>query len=245
MTLAVVGVVWLYWELESLLGLWQGYRGLFDRYPYWVPRSLRSVLEIALILAAVCLLHRLGPALGLRELGWRGPARRAFGVMSLAVAPMWLVFALTTPANPDVSVPAALYLAFLSPLAEETAFRGFFFGQLWLRAGWGLWPALAVSSAVFGYAHAESADSLSEATGLFLLTGFGAAVFAWLFARWRTLAAPLALHALMNLAWSVWSVGDSALAGWMPLCLQIGTAALAVVLTFRATHRRPPANGPR
>ncbi len=233
--MAVVFLV--YWELETLLGLTTAYRGLFERFDYWAPRSLRSLLEILLVLGAVCLLHRMGPGAGLRELGWRRPALVALGVMAAAVAPMWIVFALTMPPNPEFRPPEVLYLALLSPLAEETVFRGFAFGQLWRRAGWGLWPALVVCALAFGYGHADDAGSLAEGAGLLLLTGFGAGVFSWLYARWGTLAAPVALHVLMNLAWSVWSVGDSALAGWMPFALQIGTAVLAILLTLWASRR--------
>lgn len=235
---AVVGVVFLvYWQLEDVLRLASGYRGLFDEYGFWVPRSLLSLVEILLVLVAVCLLHRLGPWSGLRELGFRGPASRALGLMALAVAPMWIAFGVGMRANPEFALGETLYLALLSPLAEETVFRGFAFGQLWRRAGWRLWPALVVCALVFGYAHAESAGGLSEMAGLFLLTGLGAAVFTWLFARWGGLVAPLTLHVLMNLAWNVWSVGDSALAGWMPFAFQLLTVALAVLFTVWASRR--------
>lgn len=221
-----------YWYLESLLSLFNGYRSLFDEVGFWLPRSLLAVLEVVLVWAIVCGLHRRRPAAGALELGLGGPWPAAIGWMALAVAPMWLFFAFTQPLAADARVGEVAYLALLSPFAEEVVFRGFAFGQLHRRAGWGLWPALIATSLLFGYGHAEDAGSLAEAVGLMLLTGFGAGVFAWLYARWRTLAAPIALHVLMNLAWNVWSVGESAIAGWVPFAFQMLTALLAIVSTI-------------
>jgi len=232
----VLAVFVAYWFLEELLVLVPGYRGLFDRFEYYVPRSLLSVAEIALVLLAVCWLHRLGPPSGLRELGLRSPAARAGGFGLVATAPMWLVFAATHDFAPD-PVPELLYGSLLSPLAEELVFRGFLFGQLWRRAGWGLWPALAVSSLAFGYGHAEDAARLTEGLGLLAVTALGAAIFAWLYSRWGTLVAPLALHVLMNASWGLWQVGDGALAGWVPFALQLTTVTLAIVLTLMAAKR--------
>lgn len=241
-TVAVIVVFALYWHLERLLAWIPGYRELFDRFEYYVPRSLLSVTEIALVALAVGLLRRTGPLRALGELGLRPPAARAAGWALVAVAPMALVFALTHELAPDPA-PELLYGSLLSPLAEEIVFRGFLFGQLWRRAGWGLWPAIAVSSLAFGYGHAEDAGGLVEGLGLLLLTGAGAAVFAWLYARWDTLAAPLALHVLMNLCWGLWQVGDGALAGWVPFALQATTVVLAIVLARKLGVRAESAAG--
>lgn len=235
-TAAVAVVFALYWHLERFLELVPGYRELFDRFEYYAPRSLLSAAEIALVVLAVCLLHALGPLRALAELGLRAPAARAAGLALAATLPMALVFALTHELAPDPA-PEILYGSLLSPLAEELVFRGFVFGQLWRHAGWGLWPSIAVSSLAFGWGHAEDAASLVEGLGLLLLTGLGAAIFAWLYSRWGTLVAPLALHVLMNLCWSLWRVGDGALAGWFPFALQLTTVALALALTWLAGRR--------
>ncbi|MDX1501385.1 MAG: CPBP family intramembrane glutamic endopeptidase [Thermoanaerobaculia bacterium] len=232
----VLAVFLVYWFLEDLLSLLPGYRGLFDRYEYWVPRSLRSAAEVALVLAAVCWLHRAGAAAGFRELGLRRPVLRPLALGLVAVAPMAVVFGWTHAFAPD-PLPEILYLSLLSPLAEELVFRGFLFGQLWRTARWGMWPALLASSAAFGLGHALDADTLVEAAGLMGLTGLGAAIFAWLYARWGSLAAPIALHVLMNLCWGLWQVGDGALAGWVPFALQLTTVALAIGLTVVAGRR--------
>lgn len=221
----------VYWFLEDLLKLVPGYSGLFESFEYYVPRSLLALAEITLMVAAVCRLHRMGPVRGAGELGIGPPAFRAAGFGVAATAPMWGVFAATHEFSPD-PLPELFYLSFLSPVAEEVVFRGFVFGQLWRRAGWGLWPAIAVSSLLFGYGHAEDAGTLLEGFGLLALTGLGAAVFAWLYSRWRTLVAPIALHVLMNLSWSLWQVGEGALAGWGPFALQMTTVVLAITLTL-------------
>lgn len=234
-TLVVLGVLVLVFEIERLL-LWiPGYREMFDAWGYAVPRSLRSLVEIGVVLAVVCGLHRAGPVRGLRELGFRGPALRAAGFALLSVAPMVIVFAFAYPVASSLQPFEVLFLAFLAPVAEEAVFRGFGVGQLWKAAGWPLAPAIAVPAALFGYSHAQGSESLAGGLGLFALTAVGAVAFAWVFVRWRTLVAPIGLHVLMNLCWNVWQVGESALAGWVPFALQATVVVLAIVLTLRWT----------
>lgn len=233
---AVLAVFLAYWFVEDLLRLVPGYLELFERFEYYVPRSLRSVAELVLIVAAVCAIHRTGPRAAVRELGLGPPVAAAIVFGLAATAPMGLTFAITHPFAPD-PLPEVLYLALLSPVAEEVAFRGLLFGQLWRRARWGLWPALVVSSVVFGLGHADDASTLTEALGLLALTGLGAGIFAWVYSRWGTLVAPIALHVLMNLCWSLWQVGDGALAGWVPFALQMTTVVLAIALTLLASRK--------
>jgi CAAX protease family protein len=233
----VLAILVLVSYVERLLLLVPGFRGLFDTYGYVVPRSLRSLVEIAIVLATVCLLHRLGAARGLAELGFRGPVLLPFGLGLAATAPMILVFAIAYRLTPELHWGEVVYLSLLSPLAEEAVFRGFAVGQLERRAGWPFWIAAIVPAALFGYGHAEGATSIAAAAGLFALTAVGALVFAWLFAMWGTLLAPLTLHVLMNLCWNVWQVGEGALAGWVPFVLQVTTVGLAIGLTAAAAVR--------
>ncbi len=232
----ILAVLAAYWFLEDLLKLVPGYLELFDRYEYYLPRSLRSIAEIALVVSAVGFLHRQGPLPAVVELGLRPPAAAAAAFGLVATMPMWLTFSVTHAFRPD-PLPELLYLAVLSPVAEEIVFRGFLFGQLWKRAGWGPWTSLAVSSLAFGLGHAEDASTWTEGLGLLALTGLGAAIFAWIYWRWGTLLAPIALHVLMNLCWGLWQVGDGPLAGWVPFALQLTTVVLAIALTLLASRR--------
>jgi membrane protease YdiL (CAAX protease family) len=234
-SVVILSVLLLAFEVERLLVLVPGYREMFDAWGFAVPRSLRSLVEIALVLLAVCCLQRIGLRRGLRELGFEGPVLPALGFAFLAISPMALVFAMAYPLAATFRPFEVFYLAVLSPIAEEAVFRGFAVGQLLRRAGWPLAAAVLLPAALFGYGHARDSDSLAAWLGLFALTGVGAVAFAWLFLRWRTLAAPIGLHVGMNLCWNIWQVGESALAGWVPFALQATVIVLAIVLTLKWT----------
>jgi membrane protease YdiL (CAAX protease family) len=150
----------------------------------------------------------------------------------LAALPLWAVFSLTLPVAQGVDPWAVLYLAGLSPLAEETVFRAFAYGQL-RRLGWGFWWAVLVPAAVFGLVHLRPDQSPAQMAGVFLITAVGGLLFSFVYERWgRDLWAPFAVHAAMNLAWQLFAVGESAFAGWLPTVMQAVVAILAVALTL-------------
>ncbi|MBW3563103.1 MAG: CPBP family intramembrane metalloprotease [Acidobacteria bacterium] len=154
-------------------------------------------------------------------------------VTVLAVLPMWGVFALTTPVATNISVAAALYLAVISPFAEEVVFRGFAFRQLYRHAAFGFWPSVFVTSIVFSLVHLETGSSAGQLIGIAAITFVGGGFFAWLFMRWGdNVFAPFVIHSLMNLTWQVFSVGETAFAGWLPTVMQGSVLVLAFVLTL-------------
>ncbi len=74
-----------------------------------------------------------------------------------------------------------------APLTEELFFRGLIFGGL-LR--WGVWPAAAISSLVFGAAHFDPGSMIP-----FTLIGL---TMCWLYWRRGCLADSIAFHLLFN-----------------------------------------------
>lgn len=214
------------------------YRHLYDHHPFFVPETLKSVLEIALAVVTVALLHRLAARETLREVGVRRPSGRMIGLMIVASLPMWIVFAATSSVARDFAPLAAAYLAGLSPLAEEIVFRGFAFGQLYRRGSLGFWPSVLVTAAIFSVVHIEKGTSLGSVAGIAAITFVGGAFFAWLFDRWGNIWAPFVVHALMNLAWQVFAVGETAFAGWLPTAMQVVVVVLAIVLSLRFGPRR-------
>ena len=230
--LLILAVFWIASRLQEVAVRVPGYRELYESHPFYLPEGLRSLAEIALVVVAVMALRRLGMTGSLRELGalrrpWPG---LVFGM--LAALPMWAVFAVTMPVARDLDLWAVVYLAGLSPLAEEAVFRGFAFGQL-RRLGWGFWWAVLVPAVVFALAHLRPEQSGSEMLGVFLITGVGGLLFSFVYERWdRSLWTPFALHAAMNLAWQLFAVGESAFAGWLPTAMQAVVAVAAVALTL-------------
>lgn len=226
-------------RLQILLVRVPPYRDLYDRFPFFVPESFKSGLQILLALVAILLMHRVALAGAIGELGIRRPTRKMIGITALATLPMWLVFAFTTPFATDVSLGSVLYLAVLSPFAEEVVFRGFAFRQLYRRASLGFWPSVLLTSVVFSVVHLQKASSVGQVVGIAVITFLGGAFFAWLLVRWdENLFAPFIVHALMNLAWQIFSVGESAFAGWLPTVLQASVLVLAVTLTLLAQGSR-------
>lgn len=140
---AAVSVVFIAadWLQETLL-LLAPYKGLYQRFPFYVSEGLKSLLQCGMVILAVSLLNRTSFAGSLRELGlWRSPQIGLLFAFA-ATLPLWIV------------------LAVVSPLAEEMVYRGLAFGQLRRRAGWGFWPAALLPAAIFGWGHAEGIDDL-------------------------------------------------------------------------------------
>ena len=238
------------WVARPLLGLVPGWRRSMEAlrgFDPLAPNAVLAAIEVLLAWLLVFVVLRLAPegTEGRRgPLAWLGltasplPALRVIG---LAVLPAYLVFALTQPLNRAVVGFGVLYLAFIGPFAEEVVFRGVAFGLLRRVAGWPFWAAAGMPAVVFGLGHANpfhGAPSLDEIM-TFAITATGAVIFAWLYERWRfDLWVPFLLHALMNLAWSLFRVGDGAFAGWLPLVMQVTTVTLAILLSIHATKRR-------
>jgi membrane protease YdiL (CAAX protease family) len=112
-----------------------------------------------------------------------------------------------------------------APIAEETFFRGFFFGAL--RNWRGVWPAAIITGLVFGAVHAGSYSAAYLPPLAFL-------GFALCLVRWRTdsLYPCIALHAMNNgLAFAVlrhwiwWQVALTMLAA----LLAVGAVVLGAV----------------
>lgn len=220
-------------RMQSVAARIPGYRELYDRFPFYVPEGLRSLAEIALVVLVAAAVHRLGPGGVLREIGLLHRPFRGLVFAMLAALPLWAVFAATMPLASGIDPWAVAYLAGLSPLAEEVLFRAFAFGQLRRRLGWGFWWAALVPALVFGLVHLRPGQGPGRMAGIFLITAAGALLFSFVYERWGwDLWAAWGLHAVMNLAWNLFQVGDSAFAGWLPTAMQAVTAGTAVALTL-------------
>jgi len=222
----------LTFNAQSILRHFGFYRALYRQFPFYVPGTLRTFLEVLLILGALYIVHRLGPRRSLRELYLAGPVLPGLLFGFVVALPMLLGFALTRRPAPDLSLANVSFLAVFFPLAEEIQFRGYAIGQLYRRAGWSSWLAILFVAIFFGLGHIEKGQSFSQMAGLFLLTGLGGATFSWLLIKWQSLWVPFSIHMFMNLWWEVFSVSRTALGGWFPLALQIITAILAIMGTL-------------
>jgi membrane protease YdiL (CAAX protease family) len=150
-----------------------------------------------------------------RAVGWMALAYLAYGMLSAVWAQLVHTHEkdnLPTSLGVDEStvalVAVCVLVTVIAPLAEETFFRGYFFGAL--RNWRGPWPAALLTGAVFGAIHAGSAPAV-------FLVPLGVFGVALCIVRWQTgsLLPCIALHATNNaLAFGVaesWTAGQTLL----------------------------------
>ncbi len=203
---------------------------------------LGNALWFGLPFLGLFLAHGMRPLSALAELGLRGSPRDALAVALFSSAPMVATFALTCKLNSHISWPYLLLIAAIAPVAEEVLFRGYFFKQLYRRAGWSFWTAIGVSAALFGLVHAHHVfgQGGTRLVAEVAITAAGGAFFAWLLVQWNdNLWVPIGAHAAMNFWWEVFDVDSTAIgtrAGNVARLLFIGTAIAMTI--YRAKRLR-------
>ena len=241
-TLAVLTVVNY---AHEILSSFSAYQDLHRTYSFYFAESVDKIAGVILCCLAVWLMRRTGLRGICRELGLSNitVTATAFGVgVSL---PMLLGFAISRGLTPHIDPLALLFLTVFSPIVEEIEFRGFGVRQLQRGTGWPFWAVVWPSAVLCGYGHVEQGQSWIEMAGLFLLTGTGGVVFAWLVYRWQTLWVAVVLHICVNLWWGLFSVSKNAVGGWLPFALQTLTILLAILGTVYFTRSQIAAGIPR
>jgi len=239
-SLAVLAVLLLVgYFFADLFSQLPGYGQMQESFGFWFGPSLRSIAEILIVVAALMVLQRAGAGFVLDRLGISSPPLPAFIFGIAAVVPLYVVFGFTMPLASETSFVAIAYLALLGPMAEEVLFRGFAFGELRRLVRLPFWAAALLPAVAFGLAHIGDGDTPVEIAGIFAITAAGGLFFSWLYEKWDyNIWVPIAVHVMMNLAWNIFEVGDSAFAGWLPTVMQVTTLILAIVLTLYWTPTR-------
>jgi membrane protease YdiL (CAAX protease family) len=148
----------------------------------------------------------------------------AFGVLLFAGA-KW------TPQPAD----SLLIFGVIGPFVEEVLFRGFLFRQMRRWAGAPFWVAAILASLLFGAGHFEQGDSFANAVMNSAITFAGGVLFCWLTERWGSIWPGFAIHAGLNLLWSVYTLGNNAVGGEMGNIARIATIVVGIALTRRLT----------
>ena len=174
---------------------------------------------------------RLGLAAGWKEGLWYG---------FLFTLPMLLGFAVIgKPTFSAWSIELVIVSSLLPGFFEELYYRGFIFGELFKRAGWGFFLAAAFNGLVFGLGHIWQGNSIEETIGIFFVTFAGAAWFAWLYVEWRNnLWLPITLHVLMNLYWTLFEIESNALGGVGGNVFRAMTIAISIIYTLGRRQAR-------
>jgi len=193
---------------------------------------------IFLVLAVVAVaIARGGLRAGLLELGIAASPLRPLLFGLAATAPAAIGFALTAHVSAAFTGRELVLLCAYFPFIEEVLFRALAFGQLYRRAGWNFWAAALAPAVCFALAHASQGAKIGEIAGIMAITGLGAVVLSYFFVRFGwNIWAPVALHALLNTWWTVFTVNQNALGGASDNIFRFGSLALAIVLVLAAAR---------
>lgn len=212
------------------------FRQFYGSHPWQLGETVWKASWILLSLTGVLLAHRLSLRRSLGELGLASGFVPAASAAALATIPM-LALGLSFPLNPKLSFLGIWMTAIVSPLAEETLFRGYLFRQLYQRSGLPFFVAALASMVPFAWGHfgqaSRAGQGLSGEALVLAITGSGAILFAWCLLRWGfNLWFVVALHAGMNLWWYVFAVDETAVGGWAGNVARVLTVMLAITLTL-------------
>lgn len=152
---------------------------------------------------------------------------------TITVSPMLISSAFLGEFSKNTNLFLILKTTFFAGLFEELLFRGFLFGILFRKLGWGFIPASLLGAMFFGLGHLYQGSTLFETLGIFAITAMGAAWFSWLYIEWNNnLWIPIFLHSFMNLSWVLFEVSDNALGSINTNFFRIITIALSIIITI-------------
>lgn len=157
----------------------------------------------------------------------------------ITVSPMFISSASIGKIGEELSIGPLLHKTVVAGFMEELFFRGFLFGILFRKLGWGFIPASILGALIFGLGHIYQGSTLLETTSIFFITAMGAVWFAWLYIEWdNNLWVPIFLHTFMNLSWILFTVSDTALGGITTNIFRVVTIASTVLITIYYHKKR-------
>ncbi|MGO3183934.1 MAG: lysostaphin resistance A-like protein [Aequorivita sp.] len=169
----------------------------------------------------------------LSNLGLNYNPIKPFSIALLFSLPMLAGGLLFFELNKDISVPNIIAGTIVAGFVEELFYRGFLFGQLYKYTKLGFISSIFIGAIIFATGHLYQSQNSFELIGIFLITFMGAILFAWLYVEWNyNLWIPIFLHTLMNLAWHLYEMDETALGGILPNILRGLTIILAIAFTI-------------
>jgi membrane protease YdiL (CAAX protease family) len=122
---------------------------------------------------------------------------------------------------------------------EEYLFRGFLFGILFRKLGWGFVPSSVLGALIFGLGHIYQGSTYMETMGVFFITSIGGVWFAWLYIEWNNnLWVPVFIHILMNLSWALFEISSNSLGGFYANLFRLITIALSIIITIKYNQKK-------
>lgn len=210
-------------DIKVALDAWTG-QGL-------VSYLIAYVMAIVPVVAGVHWIMRKGHAWG--SLGLGGHFAAGWFRALVFCSPMLLGGLVFYPLPERVEVDQLLAGTLIAAFMEELVYRGFLFGMLFYHARLGFVPAVLINAIPFALGHWQPDAGVAGNLPVLLVTCTAGGFFAWLYVEWgRNLWLPIALHALMNLSWSLFDMGQNAAGGALPNLLRAASIALAIGLTL-------------
>ena len=179
-----------------------GSRPIFELLPSPSATILWKLFWVVVCFVGINVTHHFDIKGAFQELDLGASFIRGLGISLLASLPMLVIFSLNLNLNQSISVLSIFLTSILAPLTEEFLFRGYFFLQLYRRAGWSFMGSVLVSAGVFGIAHYTTLAgraNMTDILGEIGIIALGGVFYAWLLVRWENLWVPIFLHAFMNL----------------------------------------------
>jgi membrane protease YdiL (CAAX protease family) len=169
----------------------------------------------------------------LTNLGLNHNPIKPFLIALVFSLPMLIGGLLLFKLNPNISFPKLVAGTIVVGFIEELFFRGFLFGQLFKFTKLGFVSSLIIGAVLFASGHLYQSKDNFELVGIFIVTFMGAFLFAWLYVEWNfNLWIPVFLHSLMNLAWHLFEMDETALGGILPNVLRGFTIFIAIFFTI-------------
>ncbi|PKA84410.1 hypothetical protein ATE92_2599 [Ulvibacter sp. MAR_2010_11] len=149
-----------------------------------------------------------------KSLGLSKSVTKALLFALLCTLPLFIGFSFVFDFNAEINLNTILVSVIAAGFFEELFFRGFLFGQLFKNSRFGFIPSVFFGALFFGLIHLYQSTDVAELIGIFAITFLGGILFSWVYAEWNyNIWVPVFLHMLMNLAWELFSVSDTALGG--------------------------------
>ncbi|KAF0197762.1 MAG: CAAX amino terminal protease [Bacteroidetes bacterium] len=195
-------------------------------YLWWI---LPTALIAGLLFGFSSILYNIGIQKGLKT-------GLLFSIVT--VLPMFLSSAIIGQVGEDLNILRLVQQTIFAGLMEEYLFRGFLFGILFRKSGWGFIPASILGALIFGLGHIYQGSTFLETTGVFFITSIGGIWFAWLYIEWNNnLWVPIFLHILMNISWGLFEVSNNALGGFYTNLFRIITITLTIIITIKYNQK--------
>lgn len=157
----------------------------------------------------------------------------------LTTLPMFIGYGIVYGLHEPVTLSLVHHDLVLAGFFEELLFRGFLFGILYYRAGWGFVPAIIIPSVFFGIGHLYQAHSFSESMAVFAFTTLASCGFAFFYVVWRNLWVVIFLHGFMDLAWSLAAIDANVMGNFWGNVFRFMTLGVMIAISIRYLIKHP------